>query len=719
MKILTQAAAWRAAATTVCQRCLSTTPQLQRKNTKNSPPKKSMSRVGSRHKPLPFKTSLGAKSKPQYSKVRDAVVKKLKRPNRTFGAPKTDELLSRYVAKEMPSVAKTLTPHMLEHVGLDVQDIEKSFQEFSKSLINDDNSLIKSSPAYKRIRQANTPREITNELAYHFQCAAYKDVISKHTHQAQGTLVDLRYPHEWFPATRSVARTIHCHVGPTNSGKTYRALQALQGSTRGVYAGPLRLLAAEVYNRMIAKGRACALYTGEEIRIPKDTDQYLTSCTVEMIPLNTRFDVAVIDEIQLIENDQRGNAWTTALLGVQATEVHVCGENRTLPIIKALCRSMGDKCIVHNYERLSPLETVPYTIKTLSELEKGDAIIGFSRITLHQLKRQIEMHTGRRCAIIYGSLPPEVRAQQAALFNDPDNEYDFLVGSDAIGMGLNLEIQRVIFDKVVKYNGVKLAPLTVPEIKQIGGRAGRFRTARSDINAVDSPGDHGSKEKIGFVTTRDKHDLKLIHEAFKTTAPLITKAVIEPPAGLIENVAALYPRGTPLQYILTAIYKAAKTSELYDLHVTRDTMDIAGLLEQIPLTIHDRLTFTRLPANLPENKHGDLLSIPEIPLSTLDMSPDEESGKMEYLEQLETLHIALNQSLVEEKLISTLEDLDYTQSYSHPKKKSKGWKDGGEHNDLSWLFRGGAVSFAPETDVEGDALGKEDELKAACTLQQG
>ncbi|PHH79022.1 hypothetical protein CDD82_2715 [Ophiocordyceps australis] len=647
MKAWTQAATWRAAATVARKRSLFTTLQPQHNDG---------STFQKRWTPPPQKIP----KKEVFSQARDALNKRLKLPNKKWGAPLSDELLSRYVVKQMPSLAQSLTPYMQKHVGLDEHKIEESLKKFSKTLINARSMLIKTSPAYKRIRQAATLQEITNELIYQFQCVAFEHVISKDTEQVQKRLMDMSHPPEWFPATRTIERTIHCHVGPTNSGKTYTALQALEKSRRGVYAGPLRLLAAEVYNRMIAKGRACALYTGEEVRIPTHTDQYLTSCTAEMVPLNRRFDVAVIDEIQLIGNDQRGNAWTTALLGVQATEVHVCGEERTLPIIKALCRSMGDKCIVHEYQRLSPLKTLHKTISKLSKLEKGDAVIGFSRITLHQLKRRIEMDTGRRCAIIYGSMPPEVRAQQAALFNDPSNEYDFLVGSDAIGMGLNLEIRRIIFDKVVKFDGVKLSAITVPEIKQIGGRAGRFRTARSAINAVDSPGDSGSREKVGFVTTRDPKDLKLVQEAFKTAPPLITKAMIEPPAGLVEQVSKLYPRGTPLQFILMGISEAAKTSDLYDMQVTRDMMEIAGVIEEIPLTIHDRLTLTRMPVNLrlpsnievlqalgriiAENKPGDLLKIAEIPLCTLDMAPGNESGgRMEYLERLEELHIALNQ----------------------------------------------------------------------------
>ena len=116
------------------------------------------------------------------------------------------------------------------------------------------------------------------------------------------------------------------HVGPTNSGKTHHALNVLQSSTTGVYAGPLRLLAHEVYERLNSIGIACNLLTGEERRENSRVGRW--SATVEMTPLGFDFDVAVIDECQMLADAQRGWAWTQALLGVCANEVHVCGEVR-------------------------------------------------------------------------------------------------------------------------------------------------------------------------------------------------------------------------------------------------------------------------------------------------------------------------------------------------------------------------------------------------------
>ena len=253
-----------------------------------------------------------------------------------------------------------------------------------------------------------------------------------------GELGDLRYPFEWFPSARGMRRQLHLHIGPTNSGKTYQALKRLEQAESGIYASPLRLLAREVYGRLNAQGKKCNLITGDEVILSEGLDAIMNSCTVEMVPIGTEMDVAVIDEIQMIADDQRGWAWTAALLGVAAKEVHLCGEERTLPLIEKLAAAMGESLTVHRYERLSPLQTSSSALRKFENLRKGDCIVAFSKREIHILKDEIEKRHRKRVAVVYGSLPPEVRAEQAKLFNDQSNDYDFLVASDAVGMGLNL-----------------------------------------------------------------------------------------------------------------------------------------------------------------------------------------------------------------------------------------------------------------------------------------
>ena len=483
----------------------------------------------------------------------------------------------------------------------------------------------------------------------------------------QKGLADLRYPTEWFPGTRSMHRVVHLHVGPTNSGKTYHALQRLEQAERGVYAGPLRLLAHEVYTRMTAKGKSCALITGEERRVPEieagaDQIQQMTSCTVEMMPLNSILDVAVIDEIQMIGDAERGWAWTQALLGVRAKEVHLCGEERTVPLIKELCASVGEKLVIHNYQRLSPLKVADESLNgRIEDLRKGDCIVSFSVMGIHALRRQIERATGRKVATVYGSLPPETRAQQARLFNDPDNDYDFLVASDAVGMGLNLAIKRVIFEASNKFDGAARRTLAIADIKQIAGRAGRFRTAaqateKSDESKTEKGEESGKTsvaDSVGIVTTLEKFDFPVVKAAMSSEPAPIRTAGIYPPATVLERFSSYFPPGTPFSYIITRLHELSVMHKRFHLCGLKDQVWIADLIEPIQgLTVADRNQICSAPASqsdadlwrelmpayariIAEQSGGSILDIPQLPLEVLEA---ELSPSREYLRELERLH---------------------------------------------------------------------------------
>ena len=270
--------------------------------------------------------------------------------------------------------------------------------------------------------------------------AAPDAALAKLHHLAQ--LTDLRYPGEDYPLARQQRRKIVLHVGPTNSGKTHAALVALARARTGCYAGPLRLLAHEVFSRFNEgkigdEGkRVCNLVTGEERKV---LDPYggLSSCTVEMFPLSTQLDVGVIDEIQMIGDPQRGTAWTNAVVGSQCAVLHLCGEESVVDLVQNIARDLGDECIVKRYSRLSPLQVAPESLHSdLAKIRAGDCLVTFSRNNIFAFKRVVEEKTGLRVAVAYGGLPPEVREEQARAFNE--GQYDVLVASDAVGMGLNL-----------------------------------------------------------------------------------------------------------------------------------------------------------------------------------------------------------------------------------------------------------------------------------------
>ncbi len=298
------------------------------------------------------------------------------------------------------------------------------------------------------------------------------------------TAVDFTCIADSFPVARRMRRKLVLHVGPTNSGKTHTALRTLATARVGAYGGPLRLLAHEIYQRLntgqivplgaeatehyevdetsnfdvevhgtpraVLKhgnalfARPCSLLTGDDRRVVEGATLY--SCTVEMLSLEKRYEVVVIDEIQMIADSQRGHAWTAAVLGAAADELHLCGEERAVPIIEALAEITGDELIINRYQRLSPLSVAPRSLeRDLTRIRKGDCIVTFSRANIFKLKRDIEEKTGLRCAVVYGRLPPEIRAEQAARFNDPKSGFDVLVASDAIGMGLNLYVLSFAF----------------------------------------------------------------------------------------------------------------------------------------------------------------------------------------------------------------------------------------------------------------------------------
>ena len=516
---------------------------------------------------------------------------------------------------------------------------------------------------------ANGEAGVDAQLKYSYRGFVAGRTLSKVDFDDQAQLADLRYPIEWYPTTRETQRTIHLHVGPTNSGKTYHALKRLEQATTGLYAGPLRLLAHEVYTRLITQGKTCDLITGDEQRYADPTHgPCMKSCTVEMVPLNANVDVAVIDEIQMIGDSERGWAWTQALLGLKAKEIHLCGEERTVPLLRELAASMGDQLEIHTYKRLSPLETMSTSLQgNLNNLRKGDCLVVFSRVGIHAMKTQIERNTGKRVAIVYGSLPPEVRAQQAALFNDPNNDYDILVASDAIGMGLNLAIKRIVFETVTKFNGSYLATIEPSQIRQIAGRAGRYRTAnqaqipmKPDANKenptaealLDLP---APPSNLGLVTTLEEKELPTVRSAMQIDAEPIMTAGLIPPTYILEKFARYFPPSVSFSYILLRLHELSRLHPRYHLCQLHDQVGIADVIQPVEgLTIHDRTIFCAAPAHVNdprmpvvlaafarcvgEHSSGELLSIPEVPLEVLD---EEVRLDREYMRRLESLHKTL------------------------------------------------------------------------------
>lgn len=390
---------------------------------------------------------------------------------------------------------------------------------------------------------------------------------------------DLTHPHTWYPNARRKNRNVVLHVGPTNSGKTYHALKQLESSSTGVYCGPLRLLAWEVAKRLNKAKVPCDLITGQE-REEVDGAKH-KAVTVEMADVTSDYDCAIIDEIQMVGCKTRGFSFTRALLGISADELHLCGDPAAVPLIQEILKVTGDNVTVQYYERLSPLVPLKVPLGSFSNIQTGDCIVSFSRRMIYKLKKQIQHRGMHLCSVVYGSLPPETRTRQATMFNDASSEFDVLVASDAIGMGLNLNISRIIFSTLKKFDGTEMRDLTVPEIKQIAGRAGRY----------------GSKFPVGEVTCLDAEDLPLLHSALESQSPVLERAGLFPTFDLLYMYSRLHPK-YGLHQILEHFLENAKISDNYFIANCEEMLKVAAVIDELPLGLHDKFLFCISPVDM-------------------------------------------------------------------------------------------------------------------------
>ena len=275
-------------------------------------------------------------------------------------------------------------------------------------------------------------------------------------------------PKDEYPAARAMRRHFILHIGGTHPGKTYAGFQRLRRARNGVYLAPLRLLAMEAQETLLNAGVACALCTGEE-EDWAEGDTHICA-TAEKLDLQLSYEVAVIDECQMIADPQRGYAWTRAILGVCAREIHLCAAPEAKDLLVRIIESCHDSYEVVRHERRTPLECMDRAVD-FDQLQPGDALITFSKIGVLSVAEDLRQR-GMRPAIIYGALPYATRRAQMEGFLHGQMRY--VVSTDAIGMGLNLPIRRVIFMEAEKFDGIERRPLRPEEVQQIAGRAGRF-----------------------------------------------------------------------------------------------------------------------------------------------------------------------------------------------------------------------------------------------------
>ena len=324
-------------------------------------------------------------------------------------------------------------------------------------------------------------------------------------------------PEMEFAEVRELRRHFIFHIGPTNSGKTFQALERLKEAACGVYLGPLRLLALEVYERMNEMGVPCTMRTGQECI--EEENSRVTASTIEMADFDENYDIAVIDEAQLVADTDRGHSWTKAVLGLRAEEIHICMSPAAEQVICHLVGLCGDDYEVRRYERKTELicEDRPFVFP--DDVREGDALIAFSKKSVLDVAGRLE-EAGVSSSVIYGSLPPEIRRRQTRLFNRGKTKV--AVATDAIGMGLNLPVRRIVFLQADKFDGTSRRPLRTPEIKQIAGRAGRY----------------GIYDK-GYVSAMGEQELEYIRERFEAPEEPLTQVNLGFPQVLLDINAPL------------------------------------------------------------------------------------------------------------------------------------------------------------------------------------
>ncbi|CAH1988279.1 unnamed protein product [Acanthoscelides obtectus] len=296
-------------------------------------------------------------------------------------------------------------------------------------------------------------------------------------------------------------------------------------------------------------------------------------------------EVAIIDEIQMIKDPQRGWAWTRALLGIMAEEIHLCGEAGAVDLVRQLTLTTGEDLEVRHYKRLTSLKVEDSALGSLDNVLPGDCIVCFSKNDIYSVSRTIEA-SGREVAVIYGGLPPGTKLAQAAKFNDPDSSCKILVATDAIGMGLNLSIRRMIFYSLIKpimnEKGEKeMDTISVSSALQIAGRAGRY----------------GTQWETGYVTTFKPEDLNTLKVLLSSQPEPITQAGLHPTADQIELYAYHLPNSTLSNLMDIFVNLSTVDDSLYFMCNIEDFKFLADMIQHVPLSLRSRYIFCCAPIN--------------------------------------------------------------------------------------------------------------------------
>lgn len=435
-------------------------------------------------------------------------------------------------------------------------------------------------------------------------------------------------PKEEYPLAQSMKRHFVIHVGGTNTGKTYGSILKLKQASSGYYLAPLRLLALEIQEDLRSEGVDCGLLTGEEEDLsPSNTH---IASTVEKGSLSQKVELAVLDECQMIADPDRGYAWTRAILGCPAQEIHCCVAPEGLDILCKVISYSGSPYVVEDHQRLVPLHYVNSPIP-LEDAQPGDAFVAFSRREVLRIAKELG-DLGKKASVIYGALPYQARKLQMEQFLSGKTKV--IVATDAIGMGLNLPIQRVIFTENQKFDGVSTRKLNSPEVKQIAGRAGRYGKYPEGF--------------VGSVTSETS-----VRRMFYQSSPSHNSARL----GFSDEILKI---DYPLSEVLKAWQKTNSPPPFVKTSVERH-IKLLGMLEKTSLKLSKEQLFRAINVPFSEDKE-ELFQIFLQYLQqyqTRQNSPKKHEGEMLPFPEIESKHGGEN-SLMDFELFDKQLDLYYS-----------------------------------------------------------
>ncbi len=392
---------------------------------------------------------------------------------------------------------KTEMKKQFEH---NIKDIEDELYQLSLGLDIEESVIEKFilqfiEPQVSSALNLKIKEKVKRRIVYHFM--EHIRPIKEKRRKEELLAKTIRDFKNLFPLARMLKREIYFHVGPTNSGKTYEALQALERADTGYYLAPLRLLALEGYENLKSKGVGVSLITGEEEIIDEESTHI--SSTIEMMSGSVDVDVCVIDEIQMINDRDRGWAWANALIGAPAKRVILTGSIDVLDAVTKLCEYLEEPLTVIHFERKNELKLLPQPTP-IKQIEEGTAVVAFSRRDVLGLRQQLSQRY--EVSVVYGNLSPEVRREEARRFREGESQ--ILIATDAIAMGLNLPIKTLLFSKDNKFDGLRRRELLPTEVTQISGRAGRY-----------------GLEEVGYIGALDAKTLETISSKFYQPLPTL------------------------------------------------------------------------------------------------------------------------------------------------------------------------------------------------------